>query len=398
MTLLGFSCGMPLPLVFSTTVLWLKELGFSLTALGFISSITLLYALKFIWSPLCDMTLTATIERFGLRRFWIGVSQLGIMGVLIFLSVLSEQPSLQLIIAGLGALGFFSTIQDMSVDAWRIECPPHDSPGTLIALYQVGYRIGLLLSSSLALIIAAEYSWATMYGSMAAVMGLMLVCTYSLGAGNAKPQQRMISPFDALRQLISHIMGLASFRGFVAIILLLSLYRLCDTLLSVVARPLFVDLGYTKKDIGVASAITLYLTLMGSGFGAYLIHRLGLYRCLWIGALSASLSNVAFIALINVSVAKANLIAVLAVDNFCTGIASTALIVLMSGLVRKDFTATHFAVLSSLTVLVGKLFAINTGWFAELYGYTVLFGITVLTVVPVLYLLSSLKNTEVFNQ
>lgn len=387
MTVLGASCGLPLPLVFGTSVLWFKQQSVGLALLGFISQITLLYALKFFWAPFCD---------YGKRRYWILLSQSAICLLLLIIAVASTSSQFALMIALLAFLGFFSTIQDISVDAWRIECPEEESQGTLISLYLLGYRLGLLLSSSFALIIVDFFSWQYMYAGMSLCMAILLISTISLKKGNTIKREK-ISFITAFLDIWHHLRSSHSVSIVLIIFGVISLFRLCDVLLSVISRPLFVELGYSLTQIGSASAVSVYTALLGSFLGAFLLVRYPLSVCLFLGVFLAAVSNALYLFLIVAENQLAFLTLVTSLDNLCSGIAGTVLIAWMSRLVNKDYTATHYALFSSLSVVVGKLLAGWSGAYVEQFSYSSLFLLTIITGIPVLVLILHLYKKKVFN-
>ncbi|MDI9347540.1 MAG: MFS transporter [Methylacidiphilales bacterium] len=399
MSFLGFSCGLPYGLVFSTTVIWLKELGVSMTNIGLISGITLIYAIKFTYSPLCDWSPVKTSHT-QLRKYWIIFCQvlIGLLLHSISVNSIGETFSIVNIVVLLLLLGFVSTLQDMSVDAWRIECPEYCDQGVMITLYQVGYRFGLLLSSSVSLILVSWYSWDVLFDLIGIIiLFLALIALYLPYEKNAQVIYRTMQPINACKQLYLNLIQIAErkWRVVIFIILLIMFYRISDLLIAVMARPFFMDLGYSKIQIGSASAVALYIILIGNGIGALIIKYCGLYTSMWIGGLLAALSNAVYLMLYVTPVNSYVLFFAMSIENFCTGIASTSLIAFMSLLVQKESTATHYAVVSSFSVLIGKIIATQTGWVVELYGYKTLFIGSMVSIVPVLLFLKKIKQITI---
>ena len=387
MTLLGVSCGLPLPLVFSTTVLWFKEKDASLALLGLISQITIIYAVKFLWSPVCD---------YGLRKYWIATSQFFIGLLLIVVAHVANTRELGLMVLLLACIGFFSSIQDVSVDAWRIECPKEEDAGLLIGLYQLGYRMGLLLSSSFALVLIDLTSWKIMYLANAVLLTCFIPIALFLSNDRRKTTVK-INFIQAFNDIWQYLLQKHSFKIVVFILTTISLYRLCDVLLSVISRPLFIDLGYSYSQIGGASAFSIYTVLVGNLIGALILRKYSMSTSLIIGVLLAALSNLLFILLIVVETEFKTLVMVNMIDSFCSGIAGTVLIAWMSSLVNKEYTATHYALFSSLSVIIGKLLAGWSGKFVEVFSYQALFIATVVSSVPVLLIILYLNYNKSFD-
>jgi len=370
----GFASGLPYVLIFITLTAWLRDVGVDLSLIGFISWIMLTYSLKFLWAPYVDRSPIRLFKRFGHRRSWIITMQLLIILSLIILSFIN--PVTDLIIFALFAfvIALAGSIQDIAIDAYRIESAALEDQGNLAAGYQFGYRIAILVGSSFALIYAENFSWSLTYQVMAIFMGLNILL--SVFISSEKPnlnleklnyQQSLIEPvkdfFDRFGIKIASIL-----------LLIVATYRLTDIVMGPMANPFYIDMGYSLSEIGyVVKIVALIATIIGVFVGGIFIKRLGLYKSLLLGAFLVMITNLCFS---YASISDKNLIllaSIVASDSFAAGIVGTVNITFLTSLVSKKYTGFQYALLTSLMAFLGKVFGGFSGIFVEnfqlLYGF-----------------------------
>ena len=363
MLMLGFSSGLPFFLSGNTLGYWLRDVGTTLQAIGFLSWVGLAYSLKFLWAPIIDRVDAPLLGRLGRRRGWMLLAQLLVAAGLFGLSV--RGPTHGLTAVGLFALlvAFASSTQDIVVDAWRIEAASDsDELGLLSAAYQLGYRGAILLTDAVILIIANHFGWPFSYMTMVVLMGIGVIGTLAaIEPARAKVVFESASPLWSVRGLVDAISGpfVEFFRahGRTAIVMLaaISLYRLPEYLMGPMANPFYHDLGLSKDAVGaVRGSIGLVSSLAGIAAGGFASLRIGHFRTLVVGLIlqSVAIANFALLAYYGPDLRLFG--AVMAVDNFCIAFAGVALVTYMSSLTSLGYTATQYALLSSAYTYVGK--------------------------------------------
>jgi PAT family beta-lactamase induction signal transducer AmpG len=411
MLALGFSAGLPLLLVLGTLSFWLREAGIDRTTIGFLSWVGLAYAFKWAWAPLVDrLPLPGLTRWLGLRRSWLLLAQFAIMAGLVGMAFTDPQLRLQPVVWCALAVAFGSATQDIALDAFRIESAGTERQAALAAAYQTGYRMAMIWAGAGVLWIAARAevagttgyqheAWQTAYLVMAASM-LVGVATVLLSAEPARHvlpkarnlgewlQSALIDPFsDFIRR----------YRWQAAVILsLIAVYRISDVVMGIMANPFYVDMGYTKDEVAAVTKIYgVLMTLAGAFVGGVLSMRLGVMRVLMLGAVLSAASNLLFAWLGSRGHDVTALIAVISADNLSSGIASAAFIAYMSSLTNVNYSATQYALFSSMMLLAPKWLAGFSGEYVDHFGYGNFFVATAWLGVPVLllvWLASRLKS------
>ncbi|MDQ4060654.1 MAG: MFS transporter, partial [Pseudomonadota bacterium] len=385
---LGYSSGLPFLLVFGTLSAWLRESGIPVTEIGLLSYVALAYTLKFLWAPVIDAVDVPLLARLlGRRRAWMILSQLVIALGLAAMALTNPAANLLLTVVCAFVVAFASATQDVAIDGWRIDAAPTSRQGVLAATYQLGYRLGLISAGAGALYLADLAAWSTAYTTMAALMavGILASLCAPMAEGRedaAAPHSPAASPprpYGIAQALIEPIADLVRRKGaaLIPILLLVSLYRMPDFVAGIMANPLYIDLGFTKSDI--ASVSKLYgvvVGIVGAFVGGLAIVRLGLRASLLIGAVAGAGSNLLFSWLALQGAKLDLLILCISLDNFAGGFAGSALIAFMSALTGKGYTATQYALLSSLYALPGKLVGGISGFIVAGYGYPTFFALT----------------------
>jgi PAT family beta-lactamase induction signal transducer AmpG len=370
---LGFASGLPNLLIFDTLSAWLRESGLSLEVIGFFSLATLAYSFKFVWAPLVDRTRVPMLDRlFGHRRAWMLVAQAAI--ILGLWLVAGSDPAAHLGLVALFAVftGFASATQDIVIDAWRIEAAEDEHQGAMAAAYQWGYRLAIVVAGAAPLLLAEAYGWGLSYSAMAALMGIGVLAV--LIAPRERPEKRKPSStvqhsdraflYRAFVEPISDFWGRFG-RIALLILALICLYRVSDFVLNIM-NPFYLDLGFSKTEIAeVRKVFGVVMSMLGVFLGGWAIARYGLMIPLMIGALAGPISNLVFVWLAGQGANLSALFVAIGVDNVASGFSGTCLIAYMSSLTSAGFTATQYALFSSLYSLPGKLIASQSGRIVE---------------------------------
>ncbi|MCG9756311.1 MFS transporter [Shewanella insulae] len=417
---LGFSAGLPLMLVFSTLSFWLREAGIDRTAIGYFSWIALAYGFKWAWSPLVDrMSLPFFTQILGRRRGWMLFAQM--LLVLAILGMSQSDPLADLERLALFALmvAFASATQDIVIDAFRIESAPQKMQAALAAAYQVGYRSAMIVATAGALTIAAWVdpnneaydltSWQTAYLVMAGLMfiGIFTTLLSSEPKVEAKEADELES---ALKQSLSEryprpvaaasswlytasILPFIDFfkrygRSAILILLLISCYRISDIVMGIMANVFYVDMGFSKTEIATLSKVYgLIMTLVGAGAGGMLLARYGTMKILFLGAFMVAVTNLLFAYQAMIGYNLELLTLVISIDNFSAGVATAAFIAYLSSLTSSGYSATQYALLSSIMLLFPKFVAGFSGQYIDAYGYVNFFVAASVIGFPVLGLI-----------
>ena len=404
MLLLGFSAGLPLLLVFGTLSFWLREAGIDRTTIGHLSWVGLAYGFKWVWSPLVDRLPIPLLTRtLGRRRSWLLLSQSVIMAALVCMALTDPKVSLAPVVWAALAVAFASATQDIALDAYRIESASVERQAALAATYQTGYRLAMIWAGAGVLWIAAraevantalyqQGAWQTAYLTMAASMVLGMVTVLL----SPEPVHRLIAPARNLTQWLSEAL-VAPFADFImryrwqaALVLgLIALYRISDVVMGIMANPFYVDMGYTKDEVAAVTKVYgVVMTLVGAFVGGALAMRFGVMRVLMLGAVLSATSNLLFAWLAGHGHDVRALVLVVSADNLSSGIASAAFIAYLSGLTNVQYSATQYALFSSLMLLLPKFIAGFSGQYVDSFGYENFFVATALLGVPVLLLIA----------
>jgi PAT family beta-lactamase induction signal transducer AmpG len=379
--LMGFSSGLPLLLTGSVLQAWLKDGGIDLTRIGLFALAGLPYTLKFLWSPLFDRYALPL----GRRRGWMALMQLSVAGALLLLSM--TQPAADqlwlVMLAGL-LVTFFAASQDIVIDAYRRESMAESELGLGSALYVNGYRVGMLLAGGGGLILADWMSFEAMYRLMAVFMAACVVVTL-LAPEPPLPEGR---PRNLREAVVLPFRDYFSRDGAWLILAFILLYKLGDTMASAMTTPFYLDLGYSKTEIGaVVKLFGFWATLAGGTLGGLWILRAGMHRALWLFGFGQMISTFGFVVLAQLPPSEVALAAVVAIENLTAGMGTAAFVGFMAALTDRRFTATQYALLSSLMGVPRVLLSAPTGWLAQTLGWSGFFLLCVLIAIPGLLML-----------
>ena len=394
MSFLGFSAGLPFLLVFSTLSAWLRDAGLALSTIGFFSWIGITYSIKVFWAPVVDRTPIFFLDgRLGKRRSWMLSAQLLIALGLAGMALSEPQAHLQQLALFALLVAFGSATQDITIDAYRIEAVERLLQGAMAASYVFGYRVALLVAGAGAFYIAAAQSWQYAYFTMAALMGVGIVTTLLI----AEPEHPICEAAARLERELAGKLGLqghapvlsrcaAWFTGAVLspfaeffrrhgllallILLLIGSFRLSDITMGVMANPFYLDLGFSKVEIAnITKIFGFFMTLLGAGLGGVLVLRYGIYRPLLVGAILVPVTNLFFVWLALSEPNLTSLAVVISMDNLSGGFATSAFIAYLSSLTNTTYTATQYALFSSLMTLPAKIVGGFSGIVVEVANY-----------------------------
>jgi PAT family beta-lactamase induction signal transducer AmpG len=380
--LLGFSSGLPLALTATTLQAWMKSENVDLTVIGLFSLVGLPYALKFLWAPAMDRFVPPLLGR---RRGWMLIAQIAL--IVATASMAFSDPALfpvaTAIIAGL--IAFFSASQDNVVDAYRTDLVDKDEVGPAAALHITGYRIGMLVSGAVALILSDHMTWREVYLLMATAMFIGVAA--SLFA--PEPKQVGTPPRTMVEAVVNPFVEYFKRQGAVEILLFIILYKIDVVIATAMTTPFLLEIGFTRTDIGaVTTGFGLVATLVGTLVGGALILRLGIQRSLWTFGISQGISGLSFMLLARVGHDYPTMIAAITIENFCAGMGTAAFTAFMMSICDKRFTATQYALLTSVMALSRVLGSTPTGHLAKVLGWEQYFLLSVLAMVPGLLLLT----------
>ena len=379
--LMGFSCGLPLLLTITVLQAWMQEEGVDLTVIGLMSLVGLPYTLKFVWSPLVDRF---TLPFLGRRRGWLLVAQLALMVAIVNLGLSNPAESPWLVALAALLVTFFSASQDIVVDAYRREDLPDEELGLGSSLYVNGYRVGMLLASGGGLIMADQVSFSVVYLVMAACLLVGVITT--LFAPEPKTPQG--TPQSMREAVVEPFVDYLKRSGALWMLAFVLLYKIGDSMAAAMTTPFYLDIGFTKTEIGtVVKLFGFWATIVGAFSGGVIMLRLGINRSLWIfGALQA-VSTAGFALLAQVGYSLTGLAAVVAFENISSGMGTSAFIAFMASLTNKRFTATQYALLTSLMGVPRVMASAPTGFLAKSLGWFEFFIICTFLAIPGLLLL-----------
>ncbi len=402
MFFLGFSAGLPLLLVLGTLGFWLREAGIDRSTIGYLSWVALFYAGKWLWAPLVDrVPILFLTKRLGRRRSWLLVAQAIIIFGLIGMATTDPKQNLEPIVWFALLVAFGSATQDIALDAFRIESAKAQYQAALAASYQTGYRLAMIWAGAGALWLAARAetttgiylaeAWQFAYLCMALSISVGVVTTLL----SPEPQAVLLPKARSTGQWLQQTL-IEPFADFISryrwqaflILGLIAIYRISDVVMGIMANPFYVDMGYTKDEVAaVTKVFGVIMTLVGAFLGGLLTMRFGVMRVLLLGGILSAASNLLFAWLSTRGHDLNGLVWVISADNLSSGIASAAFIAYLSSLTNVQYSATQYALFSSMMLLLPKWLAGFSGVYVDTFGYEHFFIATALIGIPVLILI-----------
>jgi len=377
------SSGLPLGLVWIAIPTWLTQAGADIKVVGLFTLAQAPWSFKFVWSPLMDRY---PLPFLGRKRGWIFVTQIALLALTIWLAGVSDHPDAVWVIGALSlAMGFAAASQDIAVDAYAVEVLRKEEHGAAVGARTAFYRAAMFISGGLAITLGAQYSWKAVNFGLALVYLPMLLVT----ARSPEPEV----PAQAPRSLRDAVWG--PFVGFLAqhraleILAFVVLYKLSDNLTQALTGPFLVQTGFSAADVGVGrSGMAVAATLVGTFLGGFFTTSLGLGRALWIFGFLQILSNLGYALVAQVGPNRAVMYAAVAFELGASGLGSGAFGVLLLRLTQKRFSATQFALLSSLFSIPRILAGPPAGFLADTLGWRDFFILTLPLGIPGLVMLA----------
>jgi PAT family beta-lactamase induction signal transducer AmpG len=388
-TLMGFAGGMPLYLTLTVLQAWLTQEGVSLATIGLLGLVGLPYTFKFLWAPLLDRYKPLAIGR---RRGWLLLSQIALTASIVILGLQDPSASIWGVVVASYLVTFFSATQDIVIDAYRVESFTDDEQAIASTFYTYGYRLGMLLAAAGGLILADVIGFQAVYFVMAAVMAACIVVTLLA----PEPKAAARAPRTLAQSFVGPMLEFFARRNFnkaLLVLVFIVIYKVGDNVANHMAIPFYLALGFSNTEIGaIAKTVGTAALLFGAFVGGALTLRAGLYRALWIiGALQAG-STACFILLAYAGHDRGWLSTVIAFENIAVGMGSAALIAFMAALTNRQFTATQFALLSTLATLPRSLLSAPSGFMAAALGWPQFYLMCTLLAIPGLLMLPLVRH------
>lgn len=395
--LLGFFSGLPLALTASTLTAWLSDAGVDRSTIGLFAAIATPYALKFLWAPLLDGVQIPLLHRWlGRRRSWLLLTQ-ALLAVAIAAMVFANPSISPQLTALVGVfIATLSATQDTVIDAYRVERLVPEEQGAGAAMATFGYRIGMLVSGAGALWLADGHGWEVTYIIMAAIVASSVILTLVMrSTDTAETTAHLPHSMGAfLRDSV-----IAPFTDFMTrplwlwVLLFVILYKLGDAFMGIMFNPFLLDLGFTKSQIAaIVKIYGLAATLIGTFIGGWLVARWGTYRTLLLCGVGHMFTNFMLVVQAHLGANEHFLIASISLENLSGGMSTAAFIAYLSALCRVNYTATQYALLSSLAAFGRTWLSTPSGWLAETVGWEIFFAIASCMAIPGLILLMWLER------
>jgi PAT family beta-lactamase induction signal transducer AmpG len=410
MLFLGFAAGLPYLLVFSTLTAWLSEAGISRTTIGFFAWVGITYSVKVLWAPVVDrLRLPKIHQLYGQRRSWMLVGQFGVMCGLAGIVYFDPLTSISSLAVCAVIVAFSASTQDVAIDAFRIESAKDEYQGAMSATYVFGYRLAMLVAGAGALYISDSAGWDVAYLCMAALMLVGVITVFSIKeperqqqvfADSVEAQLNSILHADKpgkfhkleawfLGAVIAPFMEFFKRNGKWAFLILafIGLFRLSDIVMGIMANPFYLELGFTKIEIAnIGKIFGFFMTIAGSFLGGLLVVRYGIFRPLIMGAVMVAGTNLLFAKLALIGPDLTWLAAVISADNLSAGFSNSVFIAYLSSMTNRAYTATQYALFSSLMTLPGKFISGFSGKVVDLTSYQEFFVYAAIMGVPAIIL------------
>lgn len=374
--LMGFACGLPLLLTSTVLQAWMKDEGVDLTLIGMMALVGLPYTLKFLWAPFLDRF---TLSFLGRRRGWLLVAQISLAFSIAGVGFTGPAYDPVIMVCAALLVTFFSASQDIVVDAYRREDLADEELGLGSSFYINGYRVGMLLASGGGLILADHMPFTAVYLIMAACMLPAIITTLL----TPEPLVSVGTPKTMREAIVEPLAEYFSRENAVLILGFILLYKIGDTMASAITTPFYLDLGFSKTEIGaVVKIFGFWATLAGSLIGGILMLRMGINRSLWIFGFLQTISTAGFALLAHIGYSVTALSGVIAFENLTGGMGTAAYAAFMASITNKKFTATQYALLSSLMGVPRVIASAPTGFLAKHMGWENFFIFCVVIAIP----------------
>lgn len=379
--LLGFSSGIPLALTGTTLQAWMATEKVDLALIGAFSLVGLPYTIKYLWSPLMDRFVPPFLGR---RRGWMLVTQAALFAAVAAMAF--SQPKAHPGALALLALlvAFCSASQDIVVDAYRTEILLPEELGPGAGVHILGYRVAMLTSGAIALILADRLPWRTVYLLMAGSLAIGMAASFLAPEPELPPK----SPRTLREAVVEPFREFLGREGAVAILLFIVFYKLDVVMATALTTPFLLELGFTKTDIGaVTKGLGMISTIVGTLAGGAVVAKIGMKRSLWVFGVLQSVSTLTFYALAKLGHHYPMMVAAIGLENLCSGMGTAAYAAFLMSLCDRRFTATQYALLTSLMAVTRVVVGAPTGALAKAWGWPAFFIVSALAAIPGLLLL-----------
>lgn len=386
--LMGIASGIPLYLILSTLTIWLTRNNIDISIIGLFSLTQLPWTIKFLWSPIFDYYRIPFFAKFvGNRKAWLFLIQLFLSLSILALGLSNPNQNLLLTAIFAFIVAFFSASQDIIIDAYRIELLNDDEQGAGAAMTQAGYRIGGIISGAGALYMREVITWSEVFLIVSLLIFMFAIITLFLPRIkeiNSKPNGFILTFFNPLVEFIQR----NNAKEFLIIILFILTFKLCDSVAGVMANPFYVMIGFENIEIANASKLFGVLaTIIGVFFGGLLVKKIGILKSLFLSGFLQMISNILFFGLSKIGPDYSFLIITVLGENISGGIGSASFVAYLSILCNRNFTATQYALLSSVMGIARTFIASPSGFVVELVGWSNFFLISTLFALPGLVIL-----------
>ncbi len=392
--ILGMSSGLPFALTLGTLQAWMTEptVNVSLKTIGLFAFLRLPFSLKFMWSPLMDRYTFPFLDR---RRGWVVISQFLLIVALIGMSMVQPQEQTLLLMILVLFCNIFGASQDIVLDAYKREVLSNEELGLGSGIFVNGYLLSFRFISGAGAILLSKYiSWNSVYQVMAVLMFLFLIATLKA----PKCEQASEPPKNLKEAFLHPLQEYFSREGALTILAFIILYKIGDNMLSTMTIPFILKSGFTKEEfVAISKVWGLISVLIGGLIGGLFVHRFGIIRSLWIMGFLQAISNATFAILAEAGKSIPTLIGVIGFENLTGGMGTAAYAAFMASVTNTKFTATQYALLSSLMAIPGIIFASRTGGLSESLGWTNFFLFCTVVAIPGMFLIPFLyKEPEKF--
>jgi PAT family beta-lactamase induction signal transducer AmpG len=379
---MGFAGGLPLLLTMGILQAWMMEAGIDLTWIGMITLVQIPYTWKFLWAPFLDRF---TPPFLGRRRGWLFTAQIALMASIAGLGYSDPVKNPWMMIVAAILVSFFSATQDIVIDAYRREDLPDEELGLGSSMYIYGYRLGMLLASGGGMILADHLSFPRVY----LIMSLCLLPGVVTTLLTPEPSINVDLPRSMKEAMVNPLTDYFKRSGALWILTFILLYKIGDTMASAISTPFYLEIGFSKSEIGaVVKLFGTAATMTGALFGGLLLLKMGINRGLWIFGILQALSTACFAILARIGYNISMLAGVIAFENLSSGMGTAAFVAFMASITNKKFTATQYALLTSLIGLPRALASSVTGLIAKRIGWEGFFiGCTLIAIPGMLLLL-----------
>lgn len=393
---LGVSSGLPFLLTASTLGFWLEESDITLASIGAMALIGLFYNLKFLWSPLVDIIkIPFFVSKFGRRRGWLLFTQ--IMLILSILGIATTSPDLNLLptVGFALAIAFFSATQDIIIDALRIDILEPEEQAAGAVPYVYGYRVGLYVAGAVALILSNFVSWQVVYALMAVPVLVGMAATLIVSEPEFKAKEKIKSTTDLLKTaIVNPFTDFAKKKYWIILLAFVVVYKFPGAFLGGgIMSAFYLQMDFTKEEIAVAvKTFGFAAGILGLFIGGLLATKIGLYKALLVDIFLQAITNLLFIPIVYHTGNVALLTIAVSMDSLAASMGTVVLVAFTSILCNKQYSATQYALLSSLAALGRTLLAANSGWIVEDIGWVQFFTLTFASALPALILIPYIRK------